>query len=276
MTFTSLDANGREGPKNTSGYKGSQLEGKVQLMAGIQIWSVPVTGLYRITAWGASGGNGTGASPRLGGRGARIKGHFKLNTGEKLKILVGQKGKCPSPPPQDSPGGGGGGTFVTKGNGSPLIVAGGGGGGAKFESFNTSLNGDPGQVTENGTRHGGYGGQGGSRFPNSSQIEGSGGGGYRGDGQSSGTCAGGQSYLNGGNGGISFPGIADGGFGGGGASTSHPGGGGGYSGGGIESKEHVPTVTVAGGGGSYNGGIMQENTGGVQQGDGKVDIKLIK
>ena len=67
VTFTSLDANGREGPNNTSGYKGSQLEGKVQLVAGIQIWSVPVTGLYRITAWGASGGNGTGASPRLGG-----------------------------------------------------------------------------------------------------------------------------------------------------------------------------------------------------------------
>lgn len=274
MTFTSLDGNGREGPNNTSGYKGSQLEGKVQLVAGIQIWSVPVTGLYSITAWGASGGNGTGASPRLGGRGARIKGHFKLNAGEKLKILVGQKGKCPSPPPQDSPGGGGGGTFVTKGNGSPLVVAGGGGGGAKFESFNTSLNGDPGQVTENGTRHGGYGGQGGSRYPKSSQIEGSGGGGYRGDGQPSGTCTGGQSYLNGGKGGNSFPEIADGGFGGGGASTSHPGGGGGYSGGGIESKEHE--VTVAGGGGSYNGGIMQENTGGVQQGDGKVDIKLIK
>ena len=35
-------------------------------------------------------------------------------------------------------------------------------------------------------------------------------------------------------------------------------------------------MTVAGGGGSYNGGIMKENTGGVQQGDGKVDIKLIK
>ena len=142
MTFTSLDANGREGPNNTSGYKGSQLEGKVQLVAGIQIWSVPVTGLYSITAWGASGGNGTGANPRLGGRGAKIKGHFKLNAGEKLKILVGQKGKCPSRPPQDSPGGGGGGTFVAKGNGSPLVVAGGGGGGAKFESFNTSLNGD--------------------------------------------------------------------------------------------------------------------------------------
>ena len=66
----------------------------------------------------------------------------------------------------------------------------------------------------------------------------------------SGTCTGGQSYLNGGNGRRSLPGIADGGFAGGGASTSHPGGGGGYFSGRIESKEHE--VTVAGGGGSYN------------------------
>ena len=281
MTFTSVGARGREGPKDTSGYKNSPLEGKVQLLAGIQIWSVPVTGLYSVTAWGASGGNGTnnngGAGWTLGGKGARIKGHFKLTAGEKLKILVGQEGLVQVGGPSSAvPGGGGGGTFVTKVDNTPLVIAGGGGGGAGLESVNSS-NGDHGQTTENGTRHGGFGGSGGTLYPFPSKIEGSGGGGYRGEGQPSGTCLGGQSFLNGGLGGNSLPGVSDGGFGGGGAGTSNPGGGGGYSGGGIEAgqvKDHLGTV--AGGGGSYNGGTMQENTEGVQHGDGKVVIKFIK
>ena len=276
MTFTSLGANGRTGPTDTSGYQGTPLEGKVQLNGGIQIWSVPITGVYSVTAWGASGGldtnNNGGVGWTSGGKGARIKGLFKLSAGEKLKILVAQKGGGGSP--SKVPGGGGGGTFVTKVDDTPLVIAGGGGGGVKIESVNTSLNGDPGQATENGTRHGGYNGLGGTRCPLSDKIEGSGGGGYRGNGESSGTCSGGESFLNGGLGGVSRPGISNGGFGGGGAATSYPGGGGGYSGGGIEAKEHKQTV--AGGGGSYNGGTHQENTEGVRRGDGEVKITLIQ
>ena len=276
MTFTSLGAKGREGPKDTLGYQGTPLEGKVQLNGGIQIWSVPITGVYSVTAWGASGGLDTNNNGAVGwtsgGKGARIKGLFKLNAGEKLNILVGQKGEDGSV--IQVVGGGGGGTFVIMGDDTPLVIAGGGGGGAKIESVNTSLNGDPGQATENGSRHGGYNGLGGRRCPHSDKIEGSGGGGYQGNGKSSATCSGGQSFLNGGLGGVSRPGISNGGFGGGGAATSYPGGGGGYSGGGIEAKEHKQTV--AGGGGSYNGGTNQENTEGVRRGDGKVIITLIQ
>jgi len=283
VTFTSLGAKGREGPRDTSGYKGTPLEGKVNLDGGIQIWSVPVTGVYSVTAYGASGGNGTNNNQNpgwtLGGKGARIKGLFRLNAGEKLKILVGQEGQEGQVGISSNavPGGGGGGTFVTKVDDTPLVIAGGGGGGAGLESVNTSLNGDHGQTTKNGTRHGGYNGLGGRLCPQSQKIEGSGGGGYRGNGESSGTCEGGQSFLNGGLGGFSRPGVSNGGFGGGGAATSYPGGGGGYSGGGIEAnevKEH--NGTVAGGGGSYNGGKNLENTEGVRRGDGEVIIKLIK
>lgn len=272
MTFTSLGAKGPEGPTNTSGYQGTPLEGKVQLEDGIQVWRVPATGLYSVEAWGASGASSSGLFRLLGGKGARIKGFLKLSAGEKLKILVAQEGIVGNSMVA-IPGGGGGGTFVIKEGNKPLVIAGGGGGGAAFESANVSFNGDHGQKTENGTRHGGYNGFGGNLCPvKKDKIEGSGGGGFQGDGESSVTCKGGKSFINGGKGGVSHAGVSNGGFGGGGAATTYPGGGGGFSGGGIE--EHKGTV--AGGGGSFNGGTRQKNYEGVRRGDGKVIIKLIK
>ena len=227
-----------------------------------------------MTACGASGGNGIkkgGGGWTLGGKGAKIKGLFKLTAGEKLKILVGQQGISNVLSMYEiTPGGGGGGTFVIKGCDIPLVIAGGGGGGAGFESVNNSLNGDDGQSTENGTRYGGYNGLGGRR---SSNLQGSGGGGYSGNGESSATCSGGYSFLNGGDGGQSFPGVSNGGFGGGGAATAFPGGGGGYSGGGVE--ELSDKGKVAGGGGSYNRGAEQDNSEGLNFGDGEVMITLI-
>lgn len=274
MTFTSLGAKGPEGPTNTSGYQGTPLEGKVQLEDGIQVWRVPATGVYSVEAWGASGASSSGLFRLLGGKGARIKGFLKLSAGEKLKILVAQEGIVGNSMVA-IPGGGGGGTFVIKEGNKPLVIAGGGGGGAAFESANVSFNGDHGQKTENGTRHGGYNGFGGNLCPvKKDKIEGSGGGGFQGDGESSVTCKGGKSFINGGKGGVSHAGVSNGGFGGGGAATTYPGGGGGFSGGGIEAKEHKGTV--AGGGGSFNGGTRQKNYEGVRRGDGKVIIKLIK
>lgn len=275
VTFTTLGANGRKGPQDTIGYQGTPLEGKVKLDKGTQIWIVPTTGRYSITAWGASGGNGRNkgkAEFGQGGKGAKIRGVFKLDAGEKLKILVGQRGMSNNHSVQQSiPGGGGGGTFVVKGDDTPLVIAGGGGGGAGFESGNIFLKGDNGQKTENGTRHGGYSGLGGKR--SDSGLEASGGGGYSGNGEKSGTCTGGSSFLNGGAGGESKAGISDGGFGGGGAGTAVPGGGGGYSGGGVEKLSGG--MTVAGGGGSYNRGAEQDNSEGVRNGDGEVIVKVI-
>ena len=94
------------------------------VMNGIQRWTVPYNGMYRIAAVGASGGHdmsGTAAK----GRGARMRGDFELTKGQVVKILVGQQGFENT---GKSTSGGGGGTFVVTSANIPLIIAGGGGG----------------------------------------------------------------------------------------------------------------------------------------------------
>ena len=80
---------------------------------GIQEWTVPKTGIYRIEVWGAQGGNTTESS---GGKGAYISSHHDLVAGEKIKILVGQAGARDQRDPDNDSGSGGGGTFVVKEN----------------------------------------------------------------------------------------------------------------------------------------------------------------
>ena len=115
-------------------------------------------------AWGASGASSSGLGRLVGGKGAKIQSFFKLKAGEKLKILVAQEGILGNSIVA-IPRGGGGGIFVIKEGNRPLVIAGGWGGGAAFESANVSFNGDHGQKTENGTRHGGYNGSGGNLCP---------------------------------------------------------------------------------------------------------------
>lgn len=219
---------------------------------GIQLFTVPATGLYNIEAWGA------GATARNGGSGAKISGDFNLVKGETIRILVGQK---PSPF-NTSGGGGGGGTFVTRAphntNGSILVVAGGGGGGHNGNASNDEASiGTSGRAASSGGAGGtngnggtsGAGGAGGGFFTNGS-------GGYLG-----------YAYVNGGNGGVRSSG--NGGFGGGGGhGNSHGGGGGGYSGGGGANGSPYH----GGGGGSYNNGSNQVNQEAVSPADGKVII----
>ena len=61
--FSNAGATGRLGPTQTqvnSAYAGSNLAGNVTINAqGIQEWTVPLTGEYRIEAKGAKGGGGT-------------------------------------------------------------------------------------------------------------------------------------------------------------------------------------------------------------------------
>ena len=85
------------------------------------------TGDYRIEAIGAAGGydNYNRNSSHYRGRGARMKGTFRLSRGETIQILVGQEGGINN---VANVAGGGGGSFVVKGNSTPLIIAGGGGG----------------------------------------------------------------------------------------------------------------------------------------------------
>ena len=60
---------------------------------GIQIWTVPKTGIYKIRAKGAFGGDVLeGNVLHSGGIGSIVEGRFKLTIGDKYMILVGQRG----------------------------------------------------------------------------------------------------------------------------------------------------------------------------------------
>jgi hypothetical protein len=209
----------------------------------IQTWTVPVSGIYDITAYGAEGGQTYAIFPGgsiyiPGGLGTEIGGDVSLVAGQTLNIVVGGEGQGAAQVP---PSGGGGGSFVyVPGASQPLVVAGGGGGGAGL--------GAPVPPTPPGTAYGqtgtsgadgvygaagGTGGNGGG----GSATGGGGGGGWssngglgdNGSGGGSGptSFAGGIGALNA----TGYPG--NGGFGGGGAGGYFGGGGGGgYSGGG--------------------------------------------
>jgi len=248
-TFTNASAIAHAGPTqiqlNTT-YVGTLLSGKVTSSNGIQLWTVPKTGTYRIEAYGAEGGGPYGS----GGNGAIIKGDFNLNKGEILKILVGQLGGSYDPNIRAS--GGGGGSFIATSINIPLIVAGGGGGAnysCGFDATTTNIG------TNGGTANIYGGAAGGGWTTNGANDVGT----YPSNG--------GKSFLNGGNGGPYQNGSGGGGgFGGGGSSYISGGGGGGYNGG------NVNTMGYPGnGGGSYNSGVNQGNTIG-NTGNGKVII----
>ena len=125
--FTSLGASGRYGPTSLGcHYTCQDHDGQVTLSNGIQHWTVPYTGEYRIEAVGAAGGYGTDSNNgEYRGRGARMIGTFNLSKGEIIQILIGQEGGINSGQKRS---GGGGGTFVVRGSNTSLIIAGGGGG----------------------------------------------------------------------------------------------------------------------------------------------------
>lgn len=252
--FSNCGQTGRSGPTTAmceSTYADTPLDGEVTVTSGIQYWTAPRTGTYRIEAWGAEGGTS------YGGRGAFAAGTFELDEGDELKILVGQRG---------TNRGGGGGTFVTTTSNDPLVVAGGGGAGVggswTFSRGATSSNANHGSLYGRSLGNGGTaGGAGGAN-----NCSGSGGaGGFYG------TATGvdrGFSYVSGGLGGSNS--YAPGGFGGGGANR---GGGGGYSGGG--SGGCGSGARVGGGGGSYVTGTAVSSSAGVRSGHGAAHIDLL-
>ena len=121
---------GWNGPTSVgSHYTGQDHEGQVTLSNGIQHWTVPCTGQYRIEAVGAAGGYSKNHDDsQYRGRGARMLGTFNLIKDELIQIIVGQEGGVRTGGGSSGGGGGGGGTFVVRGNNTALIVAGGGGG----------------------------------------------------------------------------------------------------------------------------------------------------
>jgi hypothetical protein len=264
FTFTNCSATGQYGPTQgqvNNAYAGTNLAGNVTSNNGIQVWTVPATGSYRIEAFGAQGGGNNQF-----GRGAQIRGDFNLTAGQQLQILVGQQGGY------YQSGSGGGGSFVVTSANVPLLIAGGGGGQYDQNSqlFNAhAVVANNGQAS--GCTSGGTNGAGGNGCGNSGA---SGGGGFNTNGGSGVYGTGGLSFLNGGNGGNhSSQAACIGGFGGGGGThgnTGGGGGGGGYSGG--AGGYHSGNDGSGGGGGSYNTGTNPVNVGGVNTGHGYVVI----
>lgn len=283
--FTTCGASGRNGPSQGQ-CDATYGAGVVTVTGGIQYWTVPATGTYRITANGAQGGNGAG---RTGGFGASMRGDFQLTAGQVIKILVGQQGVNRSGSGDNAAGAGGGGSFVTLSDNTPLIVAGGGGGaGASQNGLDgtSSLNGTAsGMSSGAGGINGGGGGaamngaagtQSSSGGTGTSCSYGAGGGGFYTDGGMN--CNGsspiirGIAFLNGGTGGPADTGRSgvEGGFGGGAGVGHRASGGGGWSGGGGDGSSYG-----GGGGGSYNAGTNQVNQSGTNSGHGSVIIQRI-
>ena len=145
-SFSTCGATGSSGPNQTqvnTAYAAGSLSNAVIVNNGIQTWTVPVTGLYRIEVFGAQGGNASVS----GGLGASVTGSFNLNAGTVFKILVGQQGASLH---------GGGGSFVCDNLNVPYIIAGGGGGGCGAGGTdNSSKNGQSVNTGGNGAGVGG-------------------------------------------------------------------------------------------------------------------------
>lgn len=254
-TFTSGGANGIDGPtlaQARTGLTGTGVDAWKNDTAffntsnGIQLWTVPDNGNYKIRAMGGSGGR----TPSFtGGRGAIIEAVVSLTKGQVLKLLVGQGGTGKS---DNCATGAGGGTFVTLFDNTPLVVAGGGSGTASQQNGLDAVTTRNGGTSATGTLGGTNGSGGGqNQGPSGAGLIGNGAAALWGNlgGTNNGVA---QSFVNGGQGGTSTqqtPNVL-GGFGGGASGHGNccigEGGGGGYSGGGGASS-----CQPGGGGGSF-------------------------
>ncbi len=258
------EVTGRTGPTLTqlrSYYTGTPFVSDTTLFnssAGIQIWTVPANGRYRIEAVGATkysfiNGGGTDRRPI-------VEGTFDLLKGDKLRILVGQMSGT-------SFAAGAGGSFVESEK-LGLLVVGGGQGGIANTNVGITTTGNAGPWRNSaGTRYESTAALGGAgttstMYANNAYGAGCGGAGYEGsvlsETRSSAyytiVITGAKSFKAGGEGGraqtsgsrdaIVTP--ADGGFGGGGAAA-----------GGKDPTAvgaNIPQVVGYAGGGGYTGG----------------------
>lgn len=249
-TFTNAGQTGRYGPSQTqldNAYQGTNLEGEVISDNGIQEWTVPADGKYRITAYGTQGGE------TYGGKGAIVEGKLTINKNTKLQIIVGQSGEQ-SYSSSYAASTGGGGAFIISNSENPLIIAGGGGG--RYENLSYTEETSLGSTNNNG-KNGYYdnylGGRYGLSAENNSSVYTYA---FGGKGFYLTNVTDGNNILDSPNG--TYWAWEKGGFGGGGGATptggtnlkSRGGGGGGYSGGGVDISINSDKF-AAGGGGSY-------------------------
>ncbi|XP_063764597.1 tyrosine-protein kinase receptor isoform X2 [Eleginops maclovinus] len=268
--FNSCGASGPYGPTQAqcdSTYRNKNVSvtvGKEDPLKGVQMWRVPATNRYMISAYGAAGGKGA-KNHNKRNHGVFISAIFPLEKGAVLYILVGHQGEdaCPGRNPHTQRiclgessviednvggeagtewagggGGGGGATYIFKMEGGvlvPLLIAAGGGGNAYMEDPESTLDHIPLEQYENSTTAPGANGKTGAA---------GGGGGWK-DSPSPHLRAG-NSLVEGAEGGSSCP-IATsklhwstyGGFGGGGGACTAGGGGGGYRGGDAALKDEI-------------------------------------
>ena len=258
-TFTACSATGNTGPAQSAcrtAYSTTwdESDSYFTVVSGVQKWTVPASGTYRIKAVGSVGGGYAGC---YYGYGASIQGELALTQGEVLSIVVGQQGINLG---GGYGQGGGGGSFVVRGTNTPLIIAGGGGsmssGGGDAGSSRTARACGDASLTNSGMAGcyysatpgdgvGAAGTNGSAGGAISSPWNGYPGSGFLGDA----SVGAAKSWANGMLGGnLTTYGV--GGFGGGGSAGMYGGsGGGGYSGGGASSRH-----SHGGGGGSYNAG----------------------
>uniref|UniRef100_H2ZUX6 Tyrosine-protein kinase receptor n=1 Tax=Latimeria chalumnae TaxID=7897 RepID=H2ZUX6_LATCH len=260
--FTSCGASGPRGPTQAqcdSAYRNTNVSvsvGKEGPLRGVQMWRVPASNKYMISAYGAAGGKGA-KNHNKRSHGVFISAIFHLEKDEILYILVGQQGEdaCPARNAMTQKiclgessviedeytnnnavlewagggGGGGGATYIFKARKDgfiPLLIAAGGGGKGYLEDPERNLDDMPLEQFENSTLVPG----------NNGKIGASGSGGGWNDITTD--LRAGKSLLEGAEGGQACPQAlaklqwaTSGGFGGGGGACTAGGGGGGYRGG---------------------------------------------
>jgi len=226
---------------------------------GFQLWTIPKTGTYRITAQGGQGARtaGNGTYSNSPGNGANIRADIAFTLGTKIVIIVGQAGEYPtSASKNNTAGGGGGATWILKESfttaSDQVYMVAGGGGGASSPYYNLGAAGNANGASQGvlgggGAAGGNYGASGGAGWTGNGIANTS-----NTNGQSPGIrpAAGAMGGLPGGN-----PAgyESDGGFGGGGGNgTNHASGGAGATGGrGGDSHSDPNTSNKSYGGTSY-------------------------
>ncbi|KAH0620623.1 hypothetical protein JD844_021276 [Phrynosoma platyrhinos] len=260
--FSSCGASGPQGPTQAqcdNTYHNTNVSVTVEKegpLRGVQVWKVPESNQYTISAYGAAGGKGA-KNHNKRSHGVFISASFQLEKDELLYILVGQQGEdaCPGVNSQTMKiclgesseieeeykkergltewagggGGGGGATYIFRKKDEafePLLIAAGGGGKAYMKYQDGSLDDVFLEQYVNSTAVPGVNGRTGAA---------GGGGGWEDVTQ---FPQAGKSLLEGGEGGkacqqalVKLQWATSGGFGGGGGACTSGGGGGGYKGG---------------------------------------------
>jgi hypothetical protein len=248
---------------------------------GIQIWTVPETGQYEITAAGASNNISGNAYTLQYNRGIIVSLTTTLIKGERIEILVGRYGGT-----IQNVTGGAGGSFVVRSSTSgyiPIIVAGGGGGiGAYTGSDDSNATFGTGGAAGMGAGFVSAGGLTYGGTPGSAAGYGYGGGAGTIDTYSSGGNKSSQ-HASGGGGGMYSNGVSDintaksfieGGAGG--SNANHFTGNGGFGGGGVPIGSFATYGYAGGGGGGYSGGGGGGAVGGAGGGGGSYGIGALK